>query len=202
MLKKFREWFAMNRAALNKAEGQSWPTTLANRVHLSTAVMRLEDDQAFQWFVATDEDIPDIVRIQELSYNGSAPWNKKALEHEINHNTRALYLIVRDQERPLAFIGAWFVEEEAHITNIAVVPAERNKGIALRLMKEMMQLAQKEDMVKVSLEVRVSNVAAQHLYRKLGFKDGKVKKEYYAGDHEDALEMSLLLRKRDSYEPH
>lgn len=201
MLRKFREWFEMNLAALNKAEGQSYPT-LADRVHLSTAVLRLSGAQALQLFVAANEDISDIVRIQELSYNGVAPWNKKALEHEINHNTRALYLIVRDKERPVAFIGAWLVEEEAHITNIAVVPAERNKGIALLLMKEVMQLAQKEGMQKVSLEVRVSNVAAQHLYRKLGFKDGKVKKEYYAGDHEDALEMSLLLRKRDNHEPY
>ena len=48
-------------------------------------------------------------------------------------------------------------------------------------------------MKKLSLEVRVSNKQAQKLYLKLGFKKLEIKKGYYAGDHEDALEMSLSL---------
>ncbi len=55
------------------------------------------------------------------------------------------------------------------ISNLAVHPDHRRRGIALRLMREGMELAKKKGAQRVSLEVRAGNLAAQMLYEKLGF---------------------------------
>lgn len=198
MLRKFREWLETEQSIWNIGEQQISNGNLSEIIRLSAVKQTLKDGRIVEVRIATVDDIPDIVRIQELSYNGTAPWNATALEHEIKRNRRALYLIASLESRTVAFVGTWFVEGEAHITNLAVVPTERKKGLAYYLLKEIEQLAEQQSMHQLSLEVRVSNETAQNLYRKLGFKAGKVKKGYYAGDHEDALEMSKpILRKRD-----
>lgn len=198
MLRKFREWLETEQSIWSIGEQQVSNGNLAEIIRLSAVKQTLKDGRIVEVRIATVGDIPDIVRIQELSYNGTAPWNATALEHEIKRNRRALYLIASLESQTVAFVGTWFVEGEAHITNLAVVPTERQKGLAYYLLKEIEQLAEQQGMHQLSLEVRVSNATAQSLYRKLGFKAGKVKKDYYAGDHEDALEMSKpILRKRD-----
>jgi ribosomal protein S18 acetylase RimI-like enzyme len=63
------------------------------------------------------------------------------------------------------------------ISNLAVHPDHRRKGIAHRLMMEGMELAGKRGAQRVSLEVRANNLAAHTLYEKLGFtKVGSVSK--------------------------
>lgn len=171
--------------------------TLAEKVQLPEPKIKLDDGQIVTLSIAIEADIPDILRIQKLSYNGITPWGEGALRRELTHNKRALYLIAKDQKEAVGFIGTWFIDGESHITNIAVVPEKRRNGLAYWLIKNIIYLAEQENMKHLSLEVRVSNKQAQNLYLKLGFKKLEIKKGYYAGDHEDALEMSLpLLRMR------
>lgn len=175
-------------------EQQEMPLT--EIVQLAKSMIKLANGEVAELSMATQEDIPDLLQIQKLSYNGTTPWGEKALRRELGHNKRALYLIIKDQKKAVAFIGTWFVSGEAHITNIAVIPEKRRNGLAYLLIKKIISLAEQQQMDKVSLEVRVSNKQAQNLYLKIGFKKLRIKKGYYAGDHEDALEMSLpLLRK-------
>lgn len=59
-------------------------------------------------------------------------------------------------------------KNEAHITNIAVTPTYQNQGIGRYLIRKLIRKAVLIDMDKMSLEVRVSNTAAQRLYKKNG----------------------------------
>lgn len=192
MLKKFREWLTNegNTASVSKV---AIPQKLSQRVRLSQSHFIQDDGTLFEATIGNDADTRALLTIQKACYNGETPWDASALHHELKRNTNALYIVVRQMETPVGFIGAWLVEKEAHITNIAVVPRYQQLGIATWMIRELERLSLEQGMEILSLEVRVSNEKAQRLYRKLGFKDGKVKRFYYSNDHEDALEMSLDL---------
>ena len=69
----------------------------------------------------------------------------------------------------------------------------RGQGIGEGLMREAMRVAKEHNAETMSLEVRVSNIVAQNLYRKLGFQDGGIRKGYYTDNQEDALVMWVNL---------
>lgn len=184
-MKNFKEWIS-DRVA--KSTTRSF-LPLSARVKLHQPFYSLSDEHFLKAKIADETDVDSILQIERLCYNGTTPWNRTAILHEIRYNKNAFYIVVYDEDKPVAFVGAWFVTQEAHITNIATIPAYEKKGIATYLLKEIIRLAQEEGIEKVTLEVRVSNDTAQSLYRTLGFEEGRVKKGYYARDHEDALEM-------------
>lgn len=191
MLKKFKQWFSNEE--IDAFSQIIHSKNLAKRSRLAKETVQLSDGSFLKVSIGSVLDIPDILEIETLCYNGKAPWNKKALEQEIKHNTNAIYLIVRESNKAVGFVSAWLVEEETHITNVAVIPNYQKRGIATFLITELQKISQYEGMNKISLEVRVSNGKAQRLYNRLGFQNGKIKKDYYTGDREDALEMSKFL---------
>ncbi len=140
------------------------------------------------------EDIDDILKVCEDSF--VIPWSRKSFEDEFN-NMLATYLVAKDSDKVVGFIGLWFVMDECHITNIAVSREYRNKHIATELVEEMFKLCKEHEIAYVLLEVRSSNVAAKELYKKFGFKEDCIRKEYYKNPdntREDAIIMSLELK--------
>jgi ribosomal-protein-alanine N-acetyltransferase len=73
------------------------------------------------------------------------------------------------------------IVDEAHVSNVAVDPRRQRHGIGRRLMLELCTAARLRGCVSLSLEVRVTNVAAQELYRSFGFAPAGVRKLYYEG---------------------
>lgn len=196
MLKKFRDWLTSGVDAVSISETIP-KKKISQRVHLSQSHLFLDDDSMFEITIGEDQDTETLLAIQTACYNGKTPWNASALHHELKRNTNALYIVVRQLAKPVGFIGAWLVEKEAHITNLAVVPEFQQKGIATWLIQELERISIMEDMNLLSLEVRVSNTKAQRLYHRLEFKEGKVKRFYYSNNQEDALEMSKQLVKSE-----
>ena len=121
------------------------------------------------------------------------PWTLDSFHYEMRENQYAHYLVAEDEEGIIGFCGMWLVIDAAQITNVAVVERMRGKKIGEALMKEAMRVAREGNMDVMSLEVRVTNVVAQNLYRKLGFQDGGIRKGYYTDNGEDALVMWVNL---------
>ncbi|WP_169237585.1 ribosomal protein S18-alanine N-acetyltransferase [Candidatus Roseilinea sp. NK_OTU-006] len=92
----------------------------------------------------------------------------------------------------VGFAGMWMHVDEAHIATIAAHPGWRRRGIGERLLINLLRQAQRRRAEIVTLEVRVSNVAAQHLYRKYGFEEVGRRKAYYQDNREDALLMTIV----------
>lgn len=140
-------------------------------------------------------DIPEMIEIERAVYAGKAPWDSTAFANELRRDKDRLYLVIRKNDRLLAFIGSTFDERtrDAHITNIAVLPDYQNRGLGRFLLNIMIKKAQRLNYKTVSLEVRVSNQQAQHLYQDLSFQQTGIKRGYYFGDHEDAADMVLNL---------
>ncbi len=135
------------------------------------------------------EDLDDIETIENLSFR--RPWPRQAFVRELCENTLARYFTVRDNGRAVAYGGMWLILDEAHITNIAVHPRHRGKGIGKALLKGMIDYGISKGIKSFTLEVRESNHAAIALYSRLGFRRAGTRKGYYPDTREDAIIMWL-----------
>lgn len=98
----------------------------------------------------------------------------------------------------VGFAGMWTMMEEAHITTIGVASAHRGRHVGELLLVGLIDEAMRRDANWVTLEVRVSNINAQNLYRKYGFSQYGIRKRYYSDNGEDAFVMwSSSLRSPD-----
>lgn len=132
-------------------------------------------------------DIDRILEIEQQSF--SAPWSRAAFEGELIRNHFAKYIVVELDGYVIGHAGMWIIIDEAHITNIAIDPLFRGRKLGENLLRQMMTLAVWNGAERMTLEVRVSNLAAQNLYNKLGFRNYGIRKGYYTDNNEDALIM-------------
>jgi len=137
-------------------------------------------------------DIEAVHEIERLSF--STPWPSYAFEHELTGNRLARYVVARaavpNGERIVGFAGVWLMVDEAHITTFGVHPDWRRRGVGRRLLLRLAELALDLRALRLTLEVRVGNEAAQALYRSFGFTVTGRRPRYYSDDGEDAYVMS------------
>jgi ribosomal-protein-alanine N-acetyltransferase len=138
-----------------------------------------------------EEDIDDVLEIEHKSF--ATPWSREAFFNELTQNQFALYVVLEEENKVIGYCGAWIVVDEAHITNVALLPEYRGRKLGEALMRKLMEIASEMGAITMTLEVRVSNFTAQALYRKLGFQNGAIRKNYYTDNQEDALVMWVNL---------
>jgi [ribosomal protein S18]-alanine N-acetyltransferase len=90
----------------------------------------------------------------------------------------------------LGYAGMWLMMDESHITTIAMRTAWRGRGFGELLLMTLVDAARDLGVLRMTLEVRVSNEAAQRLYRKYGFEERGVRPRYYSDNNEDAHIMT------------
>ncbi|GAE37268.1 ribosomal protein S18-alanine N-acetyltransferase [Halalkalibacter akibai] len=135
----------------------------------------------------TLEDLDAVVEVERNSF--STPWDPGIFRNEITSNQFAHYLVYELNDEIIGYCGLWIVMDEAQITNIAIHSKHRGYKHGERLLSYVIAFVKQMGVLKLSLEVRVSNNVAQSLYRKMGFQEGGVRKNYYADNGEDALVM-------------
>jgi len=99
----------------------------------------------------------------------------------------------------IGFAGMWNLYDEAHVTTIGVVPKYRGRGLGEVLFVAMLDEAIRRQVTWVTLEVRVSNISAQNLYRKYGFTIQGRRPRYYSDNNEDAFIMWSDSLKKQNY---
>lgn len=136
-----------------------------------------------------------VMAIESVSY--PRPWSHGVFESElaqVRAGTRR-YLVARRTDGPgkgrgpvVGYAGLWFSGDEAHVTNVAVEPAQQRTGVATALLVALGEAAIERGCSAWTLEVRVSSVGAQELYRRFGFNPAGVRARYYENT-EDAIVM-------------
>ena len=134
------------------------------------------------------EDIEAVLEIERMSF--TTPWPPEAFHQELKHNRLARYAVARHGDAVLGFAGVWLMVDEAHITTFAVHPDWRRQGVGRRLLQALTVVAEELGAARITLEVRVSNTAAQALYRGHGFDIAGRRERYYTDDGEDAYVMT------------
>lgn len=132
----------------------------------------------------TTADVAACLRIEQATY--PTPWTEGIFLDELAALARA-YLVAELDGDIAGYGGLLLVLPEAHVTTVTVDPSRRGGGIGTRLMLELIDRALAAGTTSLTLEVRVSNRAAQALYRRFGMAPVGVRKDYYKD--EDALVM-------------
>lgn len=143
-----------------------------------------------------EEDLDGVLAIEKATY--PTPWSRAAFLGEI-HGGDACYSLVASQ-RPAAgflrvagYICTWIVRDVMQVNNVAVHEECRRLGLGEGMMRRALEEGVRRGARACFLDVRVSNVAALHLYRKLGFEEVGRRRGYYRDTREDALVMRLAL---------
>lgn len=138
------------------------------------------------------EDAKDIEGLERKSF--SSPWPLEEIEYELTDNPCSVLLGLFEGNGLCGYIDFMITFDSATINRICVLETKRKKGYATLLLKEMEKICkeQEEPVEWITLEVREGNIAAQSLYRKMGYMDVTVKKMYYE-DGENAIYMMRSL---------
>ena len=143
------------------------------------------------------KDLDVVMALENDLYK--SPWNKKNFLDELEGNQYAYLFVLEHEGNIFGYYGVWIVADSATITKVSVNRALQNKGLGKILMDDLLTRAQEAGAVYVSLEVRVSNASAIHLYEINGFKNMGVRKRYYP-DGEDAYSMVKYFPGGEDYE--
>lgn len=152
-------------------------------------------------------DLDQVIAIEQASF--SLPWSKRAYRYEIVENEHSAMLVVRPAPRlfgrpvgwlsrlkrmdpgpVLGYAGFWLLGDDVHVSTIAVHPGWRGRGLGELLLVSLLERARTLGAQRATLEVRVSNRAAQGLYHKYGFQTLERRKRYYSDNNEDAYLMA------------
>lgn len=136
-------------------------------------------------------DLDEVVAIERASF--TLPWSRGAFLYEMQQNRVAQCWVMREDDRIAGYVCLWEIGDEVHVTNIAVHPGWRRRGIGRALLSGILEDARRRQVRTVGLEVRPSNTEARGLYDSFGFKVVGRRKGYYYDTGEDALVMELRL---------
>lgn len=138
--------------------------------------------EPFQLFPLDKEYLIDIAHIENMVMHN--PWSLNSFTTSLNENTFGFYL--RFEDKPVAYLWAQKIGDEAELYKIAVIESFQRRGIAEKLLNEFFKECVKENIAKVYLEVGSKNCKALNLYKKQGFTGSGRRKNYY-GKGNDAL---------------
>lgn len=118
----------------------------------------------------------------------SMPWSAAGFADTLLRED-VIFLVAYEQDELLGYVGIYCTLDEGEITNVAVAPAARRRGIARALLTELKRQLTCRNVAQIVLEVRVSNEPAIRLYEQMGFSVLGVRKNFYEKPTEDAYIM-------------
>lgn len=139
--------------------------------------------------VNTKDDI--FARLEQLEHiTVSDGWSAESFRSEAaKDNGYVLYIM--EENNVIALLTGYYAFGEGDITNVAVHPDYRRRGLAAKLLSEFEKLLP-EDAVDIFLEVRESNEPAIKLYEKCGFEYLSLRKNFYRDPRENAVVMKKI----------
>lgn len=139
-----------------------------------------------------EEDLNEIMRLEKKLFVHD-PWSKGAYLSELKDNPFAQLAVLEHDGKILGYYDLWITYEQAQIATFGVAKEVQGQGYGQYLLEHMIQIAEENGCEYLSLEVRVSNEVAIHLYEKNGFLTVNIRKHYYK-NYEDAYYMVKALK--------
>lgn len=135
-------------------------------------------------------DATELAELERACF--SDPWTVAGIRETIQYETSRSFVAL-DSDQIIGYVIARISGTEGEILDLAVLPAERRKGIGRRLLRAARESLQSDGVRELYLEVRESNRAAIELYRSHGFRPVGLRPRYYRNPPEDALVLRAAL---------
>lgn len=136
----------------------------------------------------TSAHLDEIAELERVCF--SVPWSRNMLAEELDNACAAFLAAVDETNRVVGYAGLMVVLDEGYITNVAVHPDFRRRGIAQKLLDVFENFAKANKLAFLTLEVRESNYGAIALYGSRGYRGVGRRKNYYEHPKEDAVIMT------------
>jgi ribosomal-protein-alanine N-acetyltransferase len=141
----------------------------------------------------TARDVSRVHAIERLSYR--CPWPVALFHQEVAAKGYSHSFVAEVEGEVRGYAVTWVVMDEVHLMNIAVHPDHRRRGVGHDLMRRVIRLGREKGSRWVTLEVRESNYLARSFYAGYGFRVVGRRRGYYSDNGEDAVLMSLDLKR-------
>ncbi len=150
-------------------------------------------------------DIEEVLLIERECF--SQPWSKKSFQDSLSREDTLFLVAQREEEKEyhmgesltrhegniLGYMGMYISFDEADITNVAVASEARRRGVGEALIKLAKEEVKELGATSIMLEVRQNNIPAISLYKKMGFEEIGVRRNFYQFPTEDAILMNCSL---------
>lgn len=133
-----------------------------------------------------DTDVEQISRLEAETF--SMPWSRESFLSMI-HNKSAGYYVAEQDGLIVGGCGVLMAAGEGNITNVVVDKKFRGQGIGTKMLQYLIEEGERNGLSAFTLEVRVSNAQAIHVYEKLGFFSEGIRPDFYEKPKEDAMIM-------------
>ncbi len=151
------------------------------------------EQNRFQLLPMNEEHVEGVHAVFEECFSAEK-WSVRSIREELtNQLARTFVMWDALEEKVVGFINVHHVLGEGDLNDIAVTQSCRRKGLAARLMKAALKLAQEEGISRYTLEVRESNQGAIRFYESFGFQKVGMRKNYYTKPTENALLYQIEL---------
>lgn len=136
--------------------------------------------------------VPQIAELEKVCF--ADPWSVTSIETELSSRL-SLWFVAMEGDTVVGYVGSQTVIDESDVMNIAVHPDYRRQGIGEALLETLADALREKGSRGLTLEARVSNTPAVSLYKKAGFLQVGLRKNYYRNPKEDALILRKELEK-------
>ena len=136
---------------------------------------------------ANKDHLADILLIEKKSFQN--PWSYTSFSNELNSKVASNWVYLKEL-KVSGYIFGWNIDSDYYINNIAVSPDYRRRGIAMKLLNNIIK---KLNLENIYLEVSRINQKAISLYEKMGFKENGIRKNYYS-NNTDAILYKMELK--------
>jgi len=136
-------------------------------------------------------DIDAVVQIETETF--STPWQKETFSSLFDRSGVELLVMDDAEDGVIGYAVLWCILDQAELANLAVTSKRRGRELGRHLIGHVLEVARGRGVTKMFLEVRVSNGRAAEIYRRFGFTDVGLLRDYYDDPQEDARIMMAPL---------
>jgi len=144
----------------------------------------------------TPVEIPSVLSIEEQ--NSDYPWSQGQFTTSIENSKNLCYCLSLNG-KTIGYLIAMLAGDTADILNIGIDPDFKRQGYGTALLNHLIEELRKRHIGEILLEVRAGNKSAIRFYKRQGFEEISVRKNYYMknsknqSQREDGIMMGLKI---------
>jgi ribosomal-protein-alanine N-acetyltransferase len=141
----------------------------------------------------TLRQIGEVLRLNSRCFRNGENYTRHTFSYLLNEPATLSYRVVDSNHKMVGFVFVMLNKDgAAHLTTIGVAPEHRGRGIARQMLAHLEKVLREKRISTIVLEVRVSNIPAQHLYRRSGYISVQKLPAYYSNGEDGYLMVKSL----------